>query len=101
MESRVILPEILHAIFLRTIAPSFLLEPSLRYGKKSAWCQSVRDKKSIILVCRSWCAVGTVFLYEDIALRRVGQASALLRSLEDNEELAPLIKSVCSPQFSD
>jgi len=80
--SRCIPPEILRMIFLHAVPPLFLIDSSIAGGPESPWCQALRMKKSIVGVSRAWCEVGIEVLYKDVAFRRIGQISALLRTLE-------------------
>ena len=80
-------------IFLRVLPPSFLLDSSLYAGPDSPWCEALRMKKSIVQVCNSWCQIGSELLYEEISIRRVGQISALLRTLDANNGIGDMIKT--------
>ena len=46
------------------------------------------------MVCKQWNIVGTELLYEKVVFHRVGQISALARTLQGNTSLGKLIKSV-------
>ncbi|RDB18558.1 hypothetical protein Hypma_000303 [Hypsizygus marmoreus] len=73
--------EVLRAILWLALPPNFLLDSSLERGPDSSWSRILRFKKSLVLVCRSWHAVGTEFLYSDVVFRRVGQIPAFLRTI--------------------
>ncbi|KZT24380.1 hypothetical protein NEOLEDRAFT_1148743 [Neolentinus lepideus HHB14362 ss-1] len=90
-------PEVLRIILDYCFAgPLDLLEPSITQGPNSLWSRTLRDQKSVVRVCKPWWAVGVEFLYKSIALRRVGQIPALLRTLEEATEaqLSSLISSI-------
>ncbi|GLB37423.1 hypothetical protein LshimejAT787_0404740 [Lyophyllum shimeji] len=88
-------PEILFLIFLRAIPPNFLLDTSLAAGPNSPWCKALAFKRSLILVCKEWYAVGVRLLYEDVVFRRMNQMTALLRTLETSGgKFCDLIKRV-------
>ncbi|TFK48039.1 hypothetical protein OE88DRAFT_596831 [Heliocybe sulcata] len=76
--------------------PPDLLDPSITQGPNSPWSRMVRDQKSVVRVCKSWWAVGVEFLYKHVALRRVGQIPALLRTLEEttDAQLSSMISSI-------
>ncbi|KAG5653664.1 hypothetical protein H0H81_011624 [Sphagnurus paluster] len=62
----------------------------------SPWLQVIKIKKTIILVCRSWYAIGIRFLYEDVALQRLHQIPAFVRTLDASslaQNLGNLVKS--------
>ncbi|KDR79113.1 hypothetical protein GALMADRAFT_154100 [Galerina marginata CBS 339.88] len=73
--------EVLRMIFERTIPPHFLLDSSASFGLNSLFCQVLKQKVSIVNVCRTWYSVGLPFLYGNISIRRVHQLLDLLRSL--------------------
>ncbi|EIM86558.1 uncharacterized protein STEHIDRAFT_156866 [Stereum hirsutum FP-91666 SS1] len=74
-------PEILRMIFgFATSAP--FSDPAVSHGPNSLWCQTMRTKKAVMLVCKLWRDVGAEFLYEDVVLRRPAQPALLLRTLE-------------------
>ena len=81
-------------IFTRTIPPSFLIDSSLKCGSNSPWCECIRMRKSIIGVCKAWWKVGVELLYQEICIRRVGQIPALLRTLDSNNDIGNLIKTI-------
>ncbi|KIM85054.1 hypothetical protein PILCRDRAFT_379983 [Piloderma croceum F 1598] len=80
-------------IFLRALPPSFLVDSSLNAGSDSPWCEALRMKKSIVWVCKAWWQVGLELLYEEISMRRIGQNSALLRTLNANNDIGHMIKN--------
>lgn len=86
--------ELLYMIFLRAITPHFFLDASMAGGQNTPFHQSVRTKKAITGVCKSWRRVGLEFLYEDIVFHHIGQIAVLIRILEANCELGKLVKSV-------
>ncbi|KAJ7466277.1 hypothetical protein B0H11DRAFT_2049063 [Mycena galericulata] len=87
-------PELLHEIFERALPPDFLLDPSLHHGPNSAWCASMRTKRALISVCRSWYTAGVDLLYRTIALRRMPDIPRLLAALEGKPWLGSLIRDV-------
>ncbi|KAF9237471.1 hypothetical protein BU15DRAFT_48642 [Melanogaster broomeanus] len=86
--------ETLHFIMENAVPPSFFLDPSIGRGPFSAWCQKLRQLKYFVLVCRWWRDVGIDLLYRDVVIRRIGQIPALLRSLEANPMLGPMVRSL-------
>ncbi|EPQ61296.1 hypothetical protein GLOTRDRAFT_135799 [Gloeophyllum trabeum ATCC 11539] len=89
-------PEILRIIFDFCFGPYDLLEPSMTQGPNSPWSRTLRDQKSIVRVCKAWWSVGVESLYKHVALRRVGQIPALLRTLDGDSQaqLSHLISSI-------
>ena len=93
-------PVRLHPIALRCVfdaifPPSRFLDPSLGNHSVSPWCQAMRTRKALTLVCREWRAVALPFLYGELILRRVGQLPALAATIRSNPELfGPLIYSL-------
>ncbi|KAF9235079.1 hypothetical protein BU15DRAFT_32168, partial [Melanogaster broomeanus] len=81
-------------IMENAVPPSFFLDPSIGRGPFSAWCQKLRQLKYFVLVCRWWRDVGIDLLYRDVVIRRIGQIPALLRSLEANAVLGPMVRSL-------
>ncbi|KAF9010593.1 hypothetical protein BDQ17DRAFT_931511 [Cyathus striatus] len=80
-------------ILLRSVAPSFLLDPTISPGPDSSWCQALRQKKSLILVCREWYKVSLPLLYEDVCFRRISQLPVFLHTVESAPgELGSLVK---------
>ncbi|KAH7890226.1 hypothetical protein F5I97DRAFT_1795848, partial [Phlebopus sp. FC_14] len=71
--------------------PNIYLDPAICRGPSSAWCQMLRQLKSFILVCRVWRDVGTNILYRCVVIRRFGQIPALLRTLQGDPKLGPMI----------
>ncbi|KAH8109762.1 hypothetical protein DFH11DRAFT_1625648 [Phellopilus nigrolimitatus] len=63
--------------------------PSIPVGDDCNWLRSLRTRKRIALVCRSWRAVVTPSLYSVIYLHRVGQLPALVRALEESRSSYP------------
>ena len=57
------------------------MDPTVRSGFRSPWCQLVRTLKTLALVCRGWNSVATRYLYGDIVFRRAGQIPALVQTL--------------------
>ncbi|KDQ55694.1 hypothetical protein JAAARDRAFT_326560 [Jaapia argillacea MUCL 33604] len=87
--------EVLRIIFLLTFPPPGLLDPALEHGPESPWSQALRDRKSILEVCKFWRDVGQEFLYRNVALRRIGQLPALVYTLESSEtSLGALVKDL-------
>ena len=88
----------LHHICLRAVfdelvlPPELLTDSALQRGQSSPWVQSLKSLKSLVLVCRSWNAIATSYLYRSVVLRRAGQVPALVRTLKDNAEFPSLIK---------
>jgi hypothetical protein len=87
--------EVLQMIFSWALPPSFLLDPSLAAGPQSPWSQTLRLKKSIVRVCKTWHAVGSEFLYEDVVFRRIGQIPAFVRTLDTSTRISSnLVKKI-------
>ncbi|KAJ7647628.1 hypothetical protein FB45DRAFT_893964 [Roridomyces roridus] len=86
--------EILRLICSFVIPPSFLLDPSVSCGPDSPWCQSTRGKMVLTNVCRAWYGTAIEMLYEEVALRSIGQVSALLRTLRGQTSFGPLIRKI-------
>ncbi|KAI5121360.1 hypothetical protein M0805_000668 [Coniferiporia weirii] len=59
-------------------------EPSVPAGSDCPWFQYIRTKKTLLLVCHSWWNVACPSLYSLVYLHRVGQLSALVRTLEES-----------------
>jgi hypothetical protein len=55
--------------------------------------QSAEDAEGIVMVSRQWNTVRTEMMYEKVVFHRVGQISALARTLESNASLGSLIKA--------
>ena len=89
-------PEILLSIFPRAIPPHALLDTALARGNSSAWCQTLRSIKSILLVSRLWYNVAVSFLYQNICIRRFYQLDFLRATLcgTSSAHLASLVKSI-------
>lgn len=81
-------------IFFRAAAPYFLLDTSMAGGQNSAFCQSIRIKKAIIGVCKSWWQIGLKILYEDFVFHYIGQISPLAYTLEAHSGLRKLVKKL-------
>ncbi|KAH7886312.1 hypothetical protein F5I97DRAFT_1794945, partial [Phlebopus sp. FC_14] len=73
------------------IPPSIFLDPAICRGPYSAWCQMLRQLKAFVLVCHMWRDVGTDLLYRCVVIRRFGQLPALLRSLQRDPKLGPMV----------
>lgn len=87
--------EIWQEIFSIALPPPSFLDPSLHRGPDSPWCQALRSKKALVLVCRAWWHASVDLLYNEIAIRRVGQIAALTRTLESPQnDLQNLVKTV-------
>ncbi|KAJ3771746.1 hypothetical protein FB446DRAFT_739224 [Lentinula raphanica] len=84
--------EILHLIFLRTVAPGWLIMPDRRY--LSAWNVNTRAKLHLINVCRDWYEAGIELLYEEIAINSIGQLCALASTLRTHSSLADKVASL-------
>ncbi|KAI0826721.1 hypothetical protein BC628DRAFT_1319505 [Trametes gibbosa] len=69
------------AIFLATIPPDHGHDVSIAAGPRSTWVISVKTRRALTSVCKAWHGPATEALYADIALRRVGQISALAHTL--------------------
>lgn len=61
---------------------------------ESSWCHALRTKKKLAGVCWDWYRVGLEILYEEVIIRRIGQISALLRTLETGPYFGTIIKSL-------
>ncbi|OJT12783.1 hypothetical protein TRAPUB_10618 [Trametes pubescens] len=79
--SRQLPQEILLRIFMETIPSDDDYELSVRVGPRTAWTLSVSTRKALTSVCKAWYGAASEALYADIALRRMGQISALARTL--------------------
>ncbi|KAI0691292.1 hypothetical protein C8T65DRAFT_83126 [Cerioporus squamosus] len=88
--------EILLRIFRFTQPDSSSCSPSIIHGPQSPWLDALRTKKTLALVCKTWSAPATTLLYEEIALRRMGQITALANTLrgDNGSSLAALVQSV-------
>lgn len=53
----------------------------MRAGPRTAWTLSVSTRKALTTVCKTWYGAASEALYADVALRRMGQISALARTL--------------------
>ncbi|KAJ3491682.1 hypothetical protein NLI96_g537 [Meripilus lineatus] len=85
--------DILRLIFQALNPRHDFLQHLLTSGPHSPWSQSIRTKKTLIMVSRSWREVALPFLYEVVSLRRVGQLVALARTLRQNaREYSHLIR---------
>ncbi|KAF8846257.1 hypothetical protein BDN67DRAFT_28686 [Paxillus ammoniavirescens] len=70
------------------------LDPHIGRGPNSAWCNAIRTKRSVVLVCKNWYECAIQILYEDIVFRRRGQIERFLFALSSNTRLRLLVKSV-------
>jgi hypothetical protein len=86
--------ELLREILLEAIPPRIFLDPHIGRGPNSAWCNAIRTKRSIVLVCKNWYECAIQILYEDIVFRRRGQIERFLVALSSNTRLPLLVKSV-------
>ena len=87
-------------IFQFALPPYFLLDSALYRGPESAWSQSLRLKKSLVLVCKAWWYAGVKLLYADIVLRRMGQLAALVCTLENpNNDLETVVGTIRATFF--
>ena len=89
----------LHHIALRFVfefvfPPDGFLNPLLTLGPDSPWSRALRMRKALILVCKQWYAVALPFLYDNVAIRRVGQIAALKRTLDDVPGRGSTIRSM-------
>lgn len=73
---------LLRRIIDELITPMSLVDPTVRSGPHSRWLCFIRTIKSLTLVCRAWNSVATLYLYDHVLFRRVGQIPALIRTLE-------------------
>ncbi|KAI0647717.1 hypothetical protein C8Q79DRAFT_1008132 [Trametes meyenii] len=73
--------ELLLRIFLATIPDDYVHDPSISSGPRNTWAVSVSTRRALSLVCKAWYGVATEALYADIVFRRMGQISALARTL--------------------
>ncbi|KII93150.1 hypothetical protein PLICRDRAFT_170933 [Plicaturopsis crispa FD-325 SS-3] len=74
--------EILHMIFTYAIPPSQFVDPSLCGGPESPWCLTLRTKKSLALVCKSWWGTAMDILYKEVVFRRPEQIPAFVHTLD-------------------
>ena len=51
----------------------------------STWLDDLRFRKGLVLVCKAFAGPATAVLYEDVVFRRMGQISALARTLVSQE----------------
>ncbi|KAF8990009.1 hypothetical protein BDQ17DRAFT_1372459 [Cyathus striatus] len=91
---QVLPPELLWTIFEYVLPPAYLFDPSLSRCPDSTLNWSIRMKKSIIAVCKTWYYIGTPLLYDTIVFRRCTQVPALLSSLLASPSLAAFIKHI-------
>ncbi|KAI0780328.1 hypothetical protein C8Q74DRAFT_1447650 [Fomes fomentarius] len=88
-------PEILLCIFHSMPSRRHSLDPSLSLGPRSLWMETMRTKKALALVCKSWHGPAIEVLYEDIVIRRMGQIVALARTLQSERAgFARLVKVI-------
>ncbi|KAG1749864.1 uncharacterized protein EDB91DRAFT_1110029 [Suillus paluster] len=87
-------PEILLQILESTLPPTVFLDASLSGGPFSPWCMAQRIKQSVVLVCKFWREIGTVLLYREVHLRRIGQIAALWRTLQGNARFGEMIMDI-------
>ncbi|KAH8104805.1 hypothetical protein BXZ70DRAFT_618583 [Cristinia sonorae] len=92
---------ILKVIFEAVVPPSSFMDASLFCGPNSPWCEALRMKKTFTLVCRQWRPAGLKLLYEEVVLRRVGQAIAFAKLLESPNASAImlLVRKLSIPCF--
>ncbi|KAJ3966082.1 hypothetical protein EV361DRAFT_936741, partial [Lentinula raphanica] len=84
--------EILRLIFLRTVAPGWLMLPDRRY--LSSWNVNTRTKLHLINVCRDWYKAGIKLLYEEIVIDSIGQFCALVSTLRVDCSLAAKVNAL-------
>ncbi|KAJ3771745.1 hypothetical protein FB446DRAFT_87136 [Lentinula raphanica] len=84
--------EILRLIFLRTVAPGWLMLPDRRY--LSSWNVNTRTKLHLINVCRDWYKAGIKLLYEEIVIDSIGQFCALVSTLRVDSSLAAKVNAL-------
>ncbi|KAH8109759.1 hypothetical protein DFH11DRAFT_902225 [Phellopilus nigrolimitatus] len=84
-------PEILQYIF-SMLEWNVRSNPLLPTGAVRPWFEYVRSFKSITLVCRIWWTLAAPTLYSITCLRRVGQLSALVRTLQEDRLAPPRLK---------
>ncbi|CAL1716884.1 unnamed protein product [Somion occarium] len=87
-------PIALRLVFDASFPPPEYLDPSLSHGPLSPWCQAIRAKKALGLVCTYWHMVATPILYEDVVFRRVGQIPAFARTLRSRPYVAQFVKGL-------
>ncbi|TFK70584.1 hypothetical protein BDN72DRAFT_838809 [Pluteus cervinus] len=93
-------PEILFHIFQLTITPGCFLDHSLSRGPNSEWCEDLRIRKTLLLVCKFWHLTALPILYRYVIIRRVGQLVALSRTLEDNpKRIGTVVQSIVLEGF--
>ncbi|KAF9237468.1 hypothetical protein BU15DRAFT_48717, partial [Melanogaster broomeanus] len=86
--------ELLHLILEYAIPPHLFLNPWVGWGPSSAWCLAMRQLRYFMLVSRWWREVGIDLLYCHVVIRRIGQLTTLLRSLEASPQLGPFVRSL-------
>jgi hypothetical protein len=83
-----ILPiEITRMIIANALPPSTsLFNPALTLGPNSPWSRVLRFKKAVPLVCKDWFDVGNEHLYREIVIRRPGQITVLLSTIQSSPD---------------
>jgi hypothetical protein len=61
----------------------------------AVWCQNLRMKKALVLVCKTWYAVALPHLYDEVILRRIGQLVTLSHTLTtSNSSIRDLVRGI-------
>ena len=73
-------PEVLMRIFKAASPRQYEHDPSVM-RPWGTWLHDLRFRKGLVLVCSAFAGPATAVLYEDVVFRRMGQISALARTL--------------------
>ncbi|TFK70581.1 hypothetical protein BDN72DRAFT_958752 [Pluteus cervinus] len=97
--------ETLEEIFHHIPIPDYLVYPGCHPGRNSLWCQNLRTKKGILLVCKEWNCIALPLLYRNITINNIGALVRLSNTIEDNpRRIGSLVQSlilICAvPQSS-
>ncbi|KAH8104802.1 hypothetical protein BXZ70DRAFT_618372 [Cristinia sonorae] len=84
---------VLAVVFEFVIPPAPFLNPSLVLGPNSNWCEALRMKKVLTMVCKGWRQPALWLLYRHVTLRRVGQVFLFTRTLQ-SPQIVPLVRSI-------
>lgn len=76
--------DILRIIFENLLPDMDAVELSVPSVSGGPWCQSLRTKKSLARVCKTWHYVTLGFLYRDVVLRSVSQIVNFARTVSED-----------------
>jgi len=85
--------EILHAVFERVLLPPCLVDPTANRQPTALWNSERRQKLSLLCVSKTWYLAARMYLYQEVSISDARQVARLLRSVKENQGLAPLIKT--------